>query len=1006
MAVPTERAIKDYYHLPSAFPEEWPAELEASESSNDEEDSRPAVGGNRLKLDGRKSRYFALQGDRRKSIVAGSEKTEDDNLVQSDEPDPLGTSNSVVSILKRRGLPVERDKRMRNRFLLSSTTFSPGLFLSQVHSMASTQSLLQGLDCLSRSIDQKSASLKVLVESNFERFVRAKATIDNVYNEMRDQRGKGKEDDESSDTASKYVLTRENEYGIKSIRIPLVEASVRAEEVWGPALIGRQREDDLKSVINAMEKHRAIYEVGGNVRKFIRQRDYDAVVAEYTRARSFATDARLLAECTVENQGTLTDEQVHTIIITGKMWVNVEEQIRAFKRDLWKRLSNIQANSEDYDTEGPVEEYMKIIIALLELGVSDNPVWIWLLGRYDFLKSKITVFCDRSKVEIEIIRRQLASGEQPTPHKIAPFLRLQNRDGTRNPTERLDRDSVVQMWELVLAYLKKLLSLENGMLGEALDFWATIQSFINGERQKMLPAGYDGESSKHHQLLDDQIKDLRTGVIELLNLIRKNTHALFVEPPIEDVSTLLTPSPPNTPLQHLVSTESRFRSDLKNIPPASPKVGEFWEEFAFWPPWATSLSGAHYLSQFMALVGTAAVEMSASNIVGRGGFFEKLRVLVSATREHCVRAICASWNKDVEYCKYLEEWVRDTERRNITKMPVLFASFEIAILSGLQNIIFVSEAKGKSRGFEVISAPPAKLLQMVRTQFVTSVYKTLSGMVESAEHPIQPEGENEWVLIGPSSMISKDHIPSMSIHAGGVDSKNRNVRMLLTLSNLRSLRSDFVPKLISSFESYFTVKLTEESNTVFDVLVQIDNKLFQSYTRPMTSKLDTEIKRGISSENWEPTVSRPTEVRPYVFTVMLQLVMVHTEVSTTLPLPASEATSPGQGTLTYAVLSHLLIQISSSLLAAFVSRPRYSIAALMQATLDTEFIAQTLSQYSSEEASKIQSQIYLELDRRTDSDVRSRLQTELGEMRNVLKKLRENTKGEFACFRKVRSQPR
>src|ERR1700761_5182055 len=56
-----------------------------------------------------------------------------------------------------------------------------------MHANADTQSLVHGLEVLTQSIDQKSASLKVLVESNFERFVRAKATIDNVYTEMRNQ---------------------------------------------------------------------------------------------------------------------------------------------------------------------------------------------------------------------------------------------------------------------------------------------------------------------------------------------------------------------------------------------------------------------------------------------------------------------------------------------------------------------------------------------------------------------------------------------------------------------------------------------------------------------------------------------------------------------------------------------------------------------------------------------------------------------------------------------------
>lgn len=62
-----------------------------------------------------------------------------------------------------------------------------------------------------------------------------------------------------------------------------------------------------------------------------------------------------------------------------------------------------------------------------------------------------------------------------------------------------------------------------------------------------------------------------------------------------------------------------------------------------------------------------------------------------------------------------------------------------------------------------------------------------------------------------------------------------------------------------------------------------------------------------------------------------------------------------------------------------------------------------MSQYSSEEASAVQSQIYVELDRRTTHEARARLQSELGEMRGILKRLREKTKGEFACFRKPRS---
>ena len=75
----------------------------------------------------------------------------------------------------------------------------------------------------------------------------------------------------------------------------------------------------------------------------------------------------------------------------------------------------------------------------------------------------------------------------------------------------------------------------------------------------------------------------------------------------------------------------------------------------------------------------------------------------------------------------------------------------------------------------------------------------------------------------------------------------------------------------------------------------------------------------------------------------------------------------------------------------------------MQATLDVEFIAQTLSQYITDRAAEIQSLIYVELDRRTDDAARMRLQSELPEMRAILKKLKEGTRSEFACFRKPRA---
>ena len=215
--------------------------------------------------------------------------------------------------------------------------------------------------------------------------------------------------------------------------------------------------------------------------------------------------------------------------------------------------------------------------------------------------------------------------------------------------------------------------------------------------------------------------------------------------------------------------------------------------------------------------------------------------------------------------------------------------------------------------------------------------------------------------------------------------------MLLTLSNFKALRAETVPQLVSQFEMDFSVKLTEESKAIYDVLNQIEKRLFQSYTRPVAERLSKIVNSGISSPAWVPTTDRPTEVRPYIYESLLALVYVHSEVSTTVTSLVSQ------------ILSYLFEQTSSALLEAFRLRSKYSLPAVMQATLDVEFFAQTLSQYTTDKASETQAQIYQELDQGTDDNARIGLQSELKEMKNVLKKLREGARSEFACFKRQKS---
>ncbi|PKS08998.1 hypothetical protein jhhlp_003611 [Lomentospora prolificans] len=999
-----ERSILEFYRLQTLYPTEWP-----QENNSDASDSEDEI---KKKLQRRKSRYQALERTTTRRSLLGGESTGKSGgggaVVQKDEPDPLGTTDSVVRTLRQLGLPAQENARLRNRFLLSSTSFTPSLFLSQMHSSADSQRLLDGLNVLTRSIDEKSASLKVLVETNFERFVKAKATIDNVYKEMKFRgteppspstgraRGHSRHASRNSFRASvannslaspvndprrKNALIKESEYGVLGIKTPLIDVTAKAEDVWGPALGGREKEESLKTISANIDRFKEYTELSSSIADSIKGKDHENLVEEYNKARRIADEARALAQRL--GNASPTDSELYQLILACRMWHDVDEQIQVFKREVWRNLTSVQTIAKSDNMPGHHEDrQMELISLLLELGVDDNPIWLWLLSRYDFLKGRIQSTADRAKVEIEILRRRLASADKPSPQITASYLRA-SRQPVHNRGSSLDSGDVIELWEKMLSFVSTMLS-QQGLLGEIIDFSHTVRDFVSGATQKSLPTGYNGESKKYHMLSSESIISLEKAIVELVDIVRDNIFSFFAGLPPEDISLLFSPLPlsPKTPggpsnmsgsLLPTGPRDPRFNFDPNNLPPPSPKRGEPWEKFAFWPPWSNSLSGVHYLSKMLALIGAGAAELATIKALGSADStaVERLKALVGAARERSVTALCAAWNKDAENIKFVEDWHRG-ESGDVTRMPASFATFEGSLLAGMQKILYISEAMAKPGAEYIVLPPQAKLLQMVRSQYVTTLYKALSGMVENAERSLK-QADDEWTT----------------------DIDGANVRMLLTLSNLQALRSQVVPALHTQFENAFSVKLTDESKTIRDVLGQIDARLFQTYTKPAVENLKAIIKAGIADPEWSPPPGvRPVEAKPYVYEVLLSLVLVHSQVSTTAP------------SLTAQVLSFLLEQISRELLETYRLRPKYSLQALMQATLDVEFIAQTLNQYTTERASELQGQVYQELDSRTDDSTRAKLQSELPEMRSVLKKLREASKMEFACFRKPkRPQP-
>ena len=101
-----ERSILEFYRLQTLYPSEWPAENNSDASDSEGEAKKK-------KIQRRKSRYQALERAPTRRSLTGTEPSGKGGLVLKDEPDPLGTTDSVVRTLRHLGLPVQDNPRIR-----------------------------------------------------------------------------------------------------------------------------------------------------------------------------------------------------------------------------------------------------------------------------------------------------------------------------------------------------------------------------------------------------------------------------------------------------------------------------------------------------------------------------------------------------------------------------------------------------------------------------------------------------------------------------------------------------------------------------------------------------------------------------------------------------------------------------------------------------------------------------------------------------------------------------
>ncbi|KAI9508088.1 exocyst complex component Sec5-domain-containing protein [Russula earlei] len=396
------------------------------------------------------------------------------------------------------------------------------------------------------------------------------------------------------------------------------------------------------------------------------------------------------------------------------------------------------------------------------------------------------------------------------------------------------------------------------------------------------------------------------------------------------------------------------------------------------PDDSNSLTTAHYLMKILTEIQDNVNEINSMEI--SGDMSSSLKGLLDSAKWGFENVLMHAWVRDTESFYYLETWALSSSEPYTTELLSDFQYFQWQVTTWTFKIASGTDTSSSSRlGRRPI---PNEFVIRITKAFLDATYAFLDGLVQLAAEG-SPNTDAE-------KFPGVDANPTGKLQALGLlDTSDLGTRTLLVISNFVYLKRGLIPSMITQFEAASNITVDAEKTTLMTAVERLDQTLFESFLRPKIAIATGKLRSGILDPemDWYET-PQPTEIRPYIFESLMYLVGVHAQISEVAPPLLDRA------------LNALVDSLVEEALKCFRQVKRFGMGGMLRATLEIEFMHQTLSRYVTTNAAKTLSDLYTKISQayaRRPGD--ENLQGSLDGVKRILSETRRRTGIEFLCFR-------
>lgn len=409
--------MRQTYSLDSDFPTSW-SDKEMDVNLTDVADAQF----------GDLSRFALIQ-----QLMSSLDNT---GFVAQDERDPLGSTDSVLSVLRSQGVDVD-SLAERSKYMLSSTKFNPKLFLRAVHSNASYEDLKNAAEYLRQTIESQDSDMRTLVDTDYEHYVASKRMLDDVMQQFGDS-GVNETDD----------------WGVSGVKHRIDEAASKFTVIQRPLEDASSKRQRYQNALVMLDAYKYLFNLPSLLAKHAKNMDHD----------EFMRDLKQGLEQMQEMRSSQSADGARLSDMVGKY---SNEIVEKYKAKLWKQLLDTPSDSN----------YSVYFTRLTDLGADQPPVFVWMKHQIQHFLGQINDQFDKMSLKTNLMAMHAV--ESNDYFEVTKFIKeLPETANGENLEGMCDTIETTEFWISLLEMFEDL----QATLERACAFFREYALLIQGRR--------------------------------------------------------------------------------------------------------------------------------------------------------------------------------------------------------------------------------------------------------------------------------------------------------------------------------------------------------------------------------------------------------------------------------------------------------------------------------------------------------------------------------------------